>query len=85
MIMGLLRSVGLKWVAIAVGALAVGLISWQTIRWFQQAERDKITIEIQEQTNEKRRRINDAVKIKPNTDPTDATNSLRYLLERQGG
>lgn len=81
--MGLFRSAGIKWAAIAVLVLAVGLSTYYVIQWYQQAVEDKITIEIQEQTNEKRKTIKDAIRVAPSADPNDASDSLQYLRDRQ--
>lgn len=79
----LLRALaGSKVVLIVVTALVAGLISYFTIQYIQQAEKDKLLIEIQEKQNTKRKVIRDAIKKAPAADPADATDSLQYLNNR---
>lgn len=72
---------GSKWVAIAVVVLAVGLTSYFVIQYIQEGEQDKITIEIQGETNEKRKEIRDAISNSPGGSDSD---SLQYFRDRQG-
>jgi len=79
----LLRALaGSKVVLIVVTALVAGLISYFTIQYIQQAEKDKLLIEIQEKQNTKRKVIREAIKKPPAADPADATDSLQYLNNR---
>ena len=79
----LLRALaGSKVVLIAVTALVAGLISYFTIQYIQQAEKDKLLLEIQDKQNTKRKVIREAIKKAPAADPTDATDSLQYLNNR---
>ena len=73
--------VGSKMGRIVLVALAAGLISFFTIRYIQEQERDKNTIEIQGNQIEKRKKIDKAIR---DTDGT-VDDSLQYLRERQGG
>lgn len=73
---------GLKWAAIAAIVLAVGWTSFSVIQSVRERERDKITIELQEETNKLRKEIRDAVNSgSPDGDDAD---SLQYLRDRQG-
>ena len=79
----LLRALaGSKVVLVVVTALVAGLISYFTIQYIQQAEKDKLLIEIQEEQNTKRKVIREAIKKPPTADPADATDSLQYLNNR---
>lgn len=71
-----------KIILIAAIALAVGLISLYMIRSIQQATEDKITIELQENTNTKREVIRDAVRRNSASSDTDDAWGLRYLQSR---
>ena len=71
---------GSKWMLIAAGVLVVGLISFFTIQYIQQAERDSVTTEIQEKQIQKRNRIDEAIR----TAPTTVDSSMQYLIDRQG-
>lgn len=75
---------GVKALVIAGIVLAVGLTSWYVIRSIQQATEDKITIELQESTNTKRKEVRDAVKERRNTPSGDGSWGLRYFESRQG-
>lgn len=70
-----------KTTGIVVVALAVILTLFATIQYIRQAERDKITVEIQEETDEKREAIREAVRPNPRSTVAD---ELRYLRDRQG-
>lgn len=75
---------GRKWIAIAVVVLVVGLTSYYVIRSIQQATEDKITIELQDNTNTKRQEIRDAVRERRSAPPSgpDASWGLRYFQSR---
>lgn len=75
--------VGLKWAGIAAVVLAVILTFVYVIRYIQQVERDKIQIELQEETEERRKVIRDEVQRATPSDPSDASDSLRFLRDRQ--
>lgn len=68
-------------ITVAVIALGVILTSIITIQSIRSAERDKITIELQEETNERRDAIREAVRPSPRG--PDASDELRYLRDRQ--
>lgn len=76
--------VGSKILTIAAVVLGVGLILYLTIQSAQEAERDKITIEILEETQEKREAIDEAIKKSKPVNRNDATDSLQYLRDRKG-
>jgi hypothetical protein len=79
----LLRALaGSKVVLIVATALVAGLISYFTIQYIQRAEKDRLLIEIQQEQNTKRKVIRDAIKKSPTATPTDATDSLQYLNDR---
>lgn len=69
-----------KTTGIVVTALVAILTLYATIQYIQSAERDKITVEIQEETNEKREKIREAVRPNPRSTVAD---ELRYLRDRQ--
>lgn len=71
---------GSKVTLVVVTALVVGLISFFTIRYIQEAEKGKVTIELQEQQIERRQRVDEGVR----TAPVDVDDSLQYLRDRQG-
>lgn len=75
---------GNKLIVIAACVLVVGLISAYAIQFIRSAEKDKITIELQDHTNEKRKVIRDAIKTPRGSTGNDASDSLQYLRERQG-
>jgi len=72
---------GSKVTLVVVTALVVGLISFFTIRYIQSAEEDRIIKEIQQEQIEKRKRIDEGVRSAPD----NASDSLQYLRDRQGG
>jgi len=72
---------GSKVTLVAVTALVAGLISFFTIRYIQQAERDKVTIELQEQQMERRQRVDEGIR----SAPVNVDDSLQYLRDRQRG
>lgn len=59
--------------------LAVGLISFTTIRYIQSTEREKIELELRENELDTRESIDDAVRNSP-TDPDAALEWLRGWL-----
>ena len=71
---------GSKVTLVVVTALVVGLISFFTIRYIQEAERNKITTEIQDKQIERRKQIDEGVRSAPDS----VTDGLQYLRERQG-
>jgi len=71
---------GSKVTLVVVTALVVGLISFFTIRYIQEAERNKVTTEIQDKQIERRKQIDEGVRSAPDS----ASDSLRYLNDRQG-
>jgi type VI protein secretion system component VasK len=78
------QSVGWKIWAIVASVLVVGWTLYSTIQFIQQVEKDKITIEILEGTQEKRDRIRETIESNKPSDRGDATNSLQWLKSRQG-
>lgn len=70
-----------KTTGIAVVALVVISTLFATIQYIRQAERDKITVEIQEETDAKEEAIREAVRPNPRSTVAD---ELRYLRDRQG-
>lgn len=79
-----LQSVGWKTWAIVASVLVVGWTSYSTIQYIQQVEKDKTTIEILEETQEKRGRIRETIESNEPSDRGDSTNSLQWLKSRQG-
>lgn len=82
--MKMLVGVGRKRMAIAVAVLVVGWTLYSTIQYIQQAEKDKSTIEILEETQEKRDRIRETIESNKPSDRGDSTDSLQWLKSRQG-
>lgn len=76
-------NVGSKIFNIVAIVSVVGLILYGMIQYIQQAEQDKITIDIIEETQEKEKVIKDAVKKSKPVNRNDATDSLQYLRDRQ--
>ena len=74
---------GLKWTGIAALVLGVISILYFGTQFIQESERDKIQIELQEKTDERRDTIREEVERATPVDPGDATDSLRFLEERQ--
>lgn len=72
----LLTGAGLKWVSLAVVALVVGWIFYTTIQSTQEAERDKVTIEILSNQNEVRQQVNEAVEDQRSQTVEEAINYL---------
>lgn len=77
-------NVGLKLAAIAVLVLGVGWISYTMIQSGRTYERQKITIELQEKTNERKEIIRETIIDNRPVDNSDATDSLQFLRDRQG-
>lgn len=71
---------GSKVTLVVVTALVAGLISFFTIRYIQQAERGKVTIELQDKQIERRKQVDEGVR----TAPSNVDDSLQYLRDRQG-
>jgi len=71
---------GSKVTLVVVTALVVGLISFFTIRYIQQAERGKVTIELQDKQIERRKQVDEGVR----NAPANVDDSLQYLRDRQG-
>lgn len=80
----ILQSVGWKTWAIVASVLVVGWTLYSTIQYIQQAEKDKTTIEILEETQEKRESIRETIESNKPSDRGDSTNSLQWLKSRQG-
>lgn len=79
-----LLGVGWKKWAIAAFVLVAGWTLYSTIQYIQQVEKDKTTIEILEETQEKRDRIREIIESNEPSDRGDSTDSLQYLKSRQG-
>ena len=79
-----LLGVGWKKWAIAASVLVAGWTLYSTIQYIQQVEKDKTTIEILEETQEKRDRIRETIENSRPSDRGDSTDSLQYLKSRQG-
>ena len=77
-------NVGWKPILIVVGVLVVGLISYFTIQYIQESTQDKTTIEILEETNQRREGIRNEIRNSKPADRNDATDSLQYFKSRQG-
>lgn len=75
---------GVPWkvLAIVAGVFGVGLILYSTIGYIQEAEEDKIILELKEQSDSVRKEIRDELKANEPTDRNDATDSLRYFEDR---
>lgn len=73
---------GLKWGAIAVIVLGVGLTSYYVIQSVKATERTKITLELEKKTEEKHDDIRNAITKSKPVDNNDASTSLRYLESR---
>lgn len=81
----ILQSVGLKTWAIVVPVLVVVWTLYSTIQYIQRVEKDKTTIKILEETQEKRGRIRETIESNKPSDRGDSTDSLQWLKSRQGG
>lgn len=79
-----LLGVGWKTWAIAASVLVAGWTLYSTIQYIQQVEKDKTTIEILEETQEKGDRIRETIENSRPSDRGDSTDSLQYLKSRQG-
>ena len=64
-------------IAIAV-VIALGGTVFGALRYVRTAERSEITIELQENQNERRKKINESLHLAPN----NVNDSLQYLLDR---
>lgn len=62
--------------------LTVGYAYYTVDSNAREAERNEITIELNDRVIEKRTRIDEAIRIAPRIDSDDATDSLQYLRNR---
>lgn len=77
MILAYLRS---YWKPILMVGMATGVITliYIGVQTIKKGEIDRITIELQDKTTEKRRKINEAI----STSPSNVDDSLQYLKSR---